>query len=46
MTTKNETKAELLTNAELDGVVGGLNPQPLPPSPPSPPGEMRSHSRF
>jgi hypothetical protein len=46
MTTKNETKTELLTNAELDGVVGGLNPQPLPPSPPSPPGEMRSHSKF
>jgi hypothetical protein len=46
MTTKNEIKTELLTNAELDGVVGGLNPQPLPPSPPSPPGEMRSHSRF
>jgi hypothetical protein len=32
--TKTETKHEILTDAELDGVVGGLNPQPLPPEPP------------
>jgi hypothetical protein len=24
----------ILNDAELDGVVGGLNPQPLPPGPP------------
>jgi hypothetical protein len=32
--TKTEIKHEILTDAELDGVVGGLNPQPLPPEPP------------
>ena len=32
--TKTEIKNDILTDAELDGVVGGLNPQPLPPSPP------------
>jgi hypothetical protein len=35
--TKTEIKNDILTDAELDGVVGGLNPQPLPPSPPPPP---------
>jgi hypothetical protein len=44
--TEIENKTEILTDAELDGVVGGLNPQPLPPSPPSPPGEMHSHTKF
>jgi hypothetical protein len=34
--TKTEIKNDILTDAELDGVVGGLNPQPLPPSPPPP----------
>jgi hypothetical protein len=34
---KTEIKNDILTDAELDGVVGGLNPQPLPPSPPPPP---------
>jgi hypothetical protein len=29
--TKTEIKNDILTDAELDGVVGGLNPQPLPP---------------
>ena len=32
--TKTEFKHDILTDAELDGVVGGLNPQPLPPEPP------------
>jgi hypothetical protein len=32
--TRTEIKHEILTDAELDGVVGGLNPQPLPPEPP------------
>lgn len=32
--TKIEIKNEILTDAELDSVVGGLNPQPLPPEPP------------
>ncbi len=32
--TKTEIKNDILTDAELDGVVGGLNPQPLPPEPP------------
>jgi hypothetical protein len=32
--TRTEIKHDILTDAELDGVVGGLNPQPLPPSPP------------
>jgi hypothetical protein len=32
--TKSEIKNDILTDAELDGVVGGLNPQPLPPEPP------------
>jgi hypothetical protein len=35
--TKTEIKNDILTDAELDGVIGGLNPQPLPPSPPPPP---------
>ena len=32
--TRTEIKNDILTDAELDGVVGGLNPQPLPPEPP------------
>jgi hypothetical protein len=32
--TKIELNTELLSDNELDGVVGGLNPQPLPPGPP------------
>jgi hypothetical protein len=32
--TKTEIKNDILTDVELDGVVGGLNPQPLPPEPP------------
>ena len=32
--TKTEFKHDILTDAELDGVVGGLTPQPLPPEPP------------
>jgi hypothetical protein len=32
--TRTEIKHDILTDAELDGVVGGLNPQPLPPDPP------------
>jgi hypothetical protein len=32
--TKTEIKNDVLTDAELDGVVGGLNSQPLPPDPP------------
>jgi hypothetical protein len=32
--TKTEIKIDILTDAALDGVVGGLNPQPLPPEPP------------
>jgi hypothetical protein len=41
--TRTEIRNEILTDAELDGVVGGLNPQPLPPSPPPPP-EGLQHS--
>ena len=32
--TQTEIKNDILTDAELDGIVGGLNPQPLPPEPP------------
>jgi hypothetical protein len=44
MTNMTETRNQVLTDAELDGVVGGLNPQPLPPSPPPPPQEGIQHS--
>jgi hypothetical protein len=40
--TRTEIKNDILTDAELDGVVGGLNPQPLPPSPPPPPEGLHS----
>jgi hypothetical protein len=39
--TQTEFKSEIPTDAELDDVVGGLNPQPLPPEPPP---ERGSHS--
>ena len=42
--TEAEHKNEILTDAELDAVVGGLNPQPLPPEPP--PEALHSNSRF
>jgi hypothetical protein len=34
MAMTNDEHAITLTDAELDEVVGGLNPQPLPPGPP------------
>ena len=34
--TQTEIKNDILTDGELDGVVGGLNPEPLPPEPPPP----------
>ena len=38
--TFSEKKREL-SEAELNWVSGGLNPQPLPPSPPEPPSARR-----
>jgi hypothetical protein len=32
----NHEQTITLTDADLDSVVGGLNPQPLPPGPPPP----------
>jgi hypothetical protein len=43
--TKTEIGNDILTDAELDGVVGGLNPQPLPPGPP-PESFLRSFTHF
>jgi hypothetical protein len=35
--TEQRQISQQLSDAELEIVVGGLNPQPLPPSPPPPP---------
>ena len=36
MTTALKSEIETLSDAALDNVTGGLNPQPLPPGPPPP----------
>ena len=42
--TKIEINDEILSESDLERVVGGLNPQPLPPAPPPP--QSFSHNPF
>jgi penicillin V acylase-like amidase (Ntn superfamily) len=37
-----EINSQLLSDADLDDIAGGLNPQPLPPGPPPPDRFLRS----
>lgn len=46
ITDVNTNEIELLSDGALDHVVGGLNPQPLPPGPPPSEAALRFASLF